>query len=289
MTEAASIHLGTCAWTFEDWHGVFYPARLAVGERLPFYAQWLDAVEVDSTFYHAPAPRVVQHWADVTPEHFRFSCKVPREITHDRKLRDCAEPLAAFLRAIEHLGQKLGCLLIQLPPWFVPHHDETALRDFVIHLPKGFRWAVEFRDEQWRFPRIAHLLEEHGIAWVWNDQTPLERAEEAAFEFHPRTADFVVLRLLGDFATKYQPDGSPLHKYRAVQWARPASLENWAAKVKLERAQPGPIYIFGNNHFEGYAPATVQRLGELLGIEVRLPSPEVVADHGTVEQQQLWP
>ena len=142
MADEASIHFGTCAWTFDDWHGFFYPKHLPHADRLAFYARWLSAVEGDSTFYHTPAPHVVDHWAEVSPPHFRFSLKVPKEITHERKLRDCAEPLAAFLRSVEHLGEKLACLLIQLPPWLAPRHDEHALRDFLIHLPRQFRWAV---------------------------------------------------------------------------------------------------------------------------------------------------
>src|SRR5262245_43572491 len=108
-----SIRLGTCAWSYDDWRGAFYPEHLPAGERLPFYARHFPTVEVDSTFYHPPAPHVSAHWAEVTPDHFRFSPKLPREITHERKLRDCREPLDAFLAGIEPLGEKLGAVLIQ--------------------------------------------------------------------------------------------------------------------------------------------------------------------------------
>src|SRR4051812_20944428 len=89
----ANIKIGTCAWSYEDWRGVFYPEHLPAGERLEFYARHFPAVEVDSTFYHAPTPHVAAHWAEVTPPDFAFSCKLPREITHERKLRDSAEAL----------------------------------------------------------------------------------------------------------------------------------------------------------------------------------------------------
>ena len=157
--DTAKIHIGTCAWTHDDWRGVFYPEHLPSSERLAFYARWFDAVEVDSTFYHIPASHVTAHWAEVTPPGFRFSCKVPREITHERKLRDVDEPLAAFLHGVEPLREKLACLLVQTPWWFSPRHDEHALRDFIRALPSGFPWAVEFRDEAWHLPRIVHLLE----------------------------------------------------------------------------------------------------------------------------------
>ena len=104
--DTAKIHIGTCAWTHDDWRGVFYPEHLPSSERLAFYARWFDAVEVDSTFYHIPASHVTAHWAEVTPPGFRFSCKVPREITHERKLRDVDEPLAAFLHGVKPLREK---------------------------------------------------------------------------------------------------------------------------------------------------------------------------------------
>jgi uncharacterized protein YecE (DUF72 family) len=288
VADETSIYFGTCAWTFDDWNGVFYPKHLPHAERLAFYSKWFGAVEGDSTFYHVPARHVVGHWAAATPDDFRFSLKVPREITHERKLRDCAQPLAEFLSSVEHLGKKLGCLLVQLPPWFTPRHGEHALREFLTHLPKDFRWAVEFREAEWRYPRIAHLLEEHGIAWAWNDQTSLDRADEAAFEFHPATSDFAVLRLLGDWNTKYLPDGTAAHAYREIQWPRDASLENWAAKVRVERAKLKEIYIFANNHFEGFAPETAQRLAKLLGMRFPLPAPADLREPEASEQQQLW-
>lgn len=284
----ATIHLGTCAWTFDDWRGVFYPDHLPPSERLHFYSRWFDAVEVDSTFYHVPAPGIAAHWAEVTPPGFRFSCKLPREITHERRLRESGELLAAFLRGIEGLGEKLGCLLIQLPPWFQPRHDEHALREFVHALPAGFRWAVEFRDHTWHFPRIVHLLEQHRVAWVWNDLSPLKEADAAAFGFWPRTTDFALVRLMGDQATKYDPDGRHVHHYREVMWPRAQSLENWAVKIRQELPELRDVFIFTNNHFEGFSPHTAQQIAARLGIAVRLPGPADLHPDANPGQMRLW-
>ena len=106
MDNLANIKIGTCAWSYEDWRGVFYPEHLPAAARLEFYARHLPAVEVDSTFYHAPTPQVAAHWGELTPPEFAFSCKLSREITHERKLRDCAEPLHEFLQTLEPLGKK---------------------------------------------------------------------------------------------------------------------------------------------------------------------------------------
>jgi uncharacterized protein YecE (DUF72 family) len=287
VAEDAKLHFGTCAWTHEDWREVFYPPHLPPGERLGYYATWFNSVEVDSTFYHIPAPHVVEHWYEVTPRDFRFVCKVPREITHERKLRDSADLVTEFLQSVEPLGEKLAFLLVQLPPWFEPRYDEFALREFITHLPKSVRWAVEFRESRWRFPRIAHLLEEHGVSWVWNDVTSLENAGLAAFEFHPITADIIPLRLMGDAATKYRADGSLHYHYRETQWERATSLENWAAKVKAERSHARDVFIFANNHFEGYAPETLQRIAGRLGQEICLPELRGLKEEPP-QQPELW-
>ena len=282
-TNPANIHIGTCAWAHDDWRGVFYPEHLPSSDRLAFYSRSFAAIEVDSTFYHIPTPHVSEHWAAVTPPGFRFMCKVPREITHERRLHDADEPLAAFLRGIEPLGAKLGCLLVQLPPWFHPRHDEHALRDFIRRLPAGFRWAVEFREPEWHLPRIVHLLESRGVAWVWNDLSALPQADAAAFGFLPVTADFALVRLMGDSTTKYDAHGKTVHHYREPIWPRPQSLDNWAVKIRQTVQESREVFVSVNNHFEGYAPHTARELALRLGMEVKLPSPAEVhpdREHG---------
>ena len=268
----ADVRLGTCAWSFDDWRGAFYPEGLASNQRLAFYARHFRAVEIDSTFYAAPSVQTARHWHESTPDDFLFTCKVPREITHVRKLRGSTELLASFLAGIAPLEPKLGCVLIQLPPWFNVRQDERALREFIGALPRGVRFAVEFRDPGWHLPRIAHLLEEHHVCWVWNDVTSLERQDEGAFGFFPQTSDFLYVRLIGDLATKGRRDGGRVFRYRRLLWPRESSLESWALKVRQQLGGVRQAFIGVNNHFEGFAPATCQRIGEWLDLPVRLPS-----------------
>jgi uncharacterized protein YecE (DUF72 family) len=271
LDKSAHITIGTCAWSYDDWRGVFYPNHLPAAARLDFYARHLPAVEADSTFYHAPTRRVAAHWAEVTPPDFAFACKLSREITHERKLRDCAGPLEEFLEALRPLGDKLWCVLAQMPPFFQPAQDEAALRDFVRHLPKGVRFAIEFRHADWHHPRIAHLLSDHGVAWAWNDLTSLDHQQEGAFELLPDTADFLYVRLMGDLERKYLPSGQRLHHYRELQWPRDVALENWAARIRQAAGGHARIFAAVSNHYEGFAPATARRLGERLGFS--FPSP----------------
>ena len=252
---------------------MFYPGHLAPAKWLEFYARHLGAVEVDSTFYHVPTPHAAAHWSEVTPPHFRFACKLPREITHERKLRASAEVLAAFLAGLEPLGEKLACVLVQLPPFFTPQHDAAALREFVRALPGAVRFAIEFRHPAWHVPRFAHLLEEHGVCWVWSDATALEEQAEGAFEFQPDTADFTYVRLLGDLGRKYGPDGRQIHRYRELLWPRDPGLESWTVRIRQAAESKAAVFVAASNHYEGFAPQTCQRLGERLGAKIELPGP----------------
>lgn len=282
MEEHAKLHLGSCAWSFDDWRTAFYPEHLPPAERLSFYAQHFPTVEIDSTFYHAPSPQVAGHWLDVTPGNFVFSAKLPRQITHERKLRNCEALLDDFLASVTPLHPKLGSLLIQLPPFFTLKHDEAALRDFIRHLPQNFRFTVEFRDAGWHLPRIIHLLEEQRVCWAWTDVTPVERAGEAAFVPLPRTTDFIYVRLLGDLERKFAGNSSRLHQYRQISWPRNDGLENWKEKICTSLRDVSRAFVYVNNHFEGFAPHTIRRFAEKLG--VLLPQPD---DPAESDDQQM--
>lgn len=269
MSNPTKIKIGTCAWAHDDWKGVFYPGHLPDAERLAFYARHLPAVEVDATFYHAPTLRVAAHWAEVTPPDFAFACKLSRAITHENRLRESAKPLAQFLATLAPLGEKLWCVVVQLPPSFRPRRDETALREFVRHLPAGVRFVIEFRHREWHQPRIAHLLEEHDVTWVWNDLTSLDDQARGAFEFLPDTTDFLYLRLMGDLEKKYGL--AERETYDRVRWPRQAALESWAVRLRQAAETHERVFVAINNHFEGYAPETARRIGELLNVPVGVP------------------
>jgi len=272
LTDQHKIRIGTCAWSFEDWRGSFYPPDLPESQWLEFYANCFPAVEVDSTFYAAPAETTLRRWIEITPTAFRFACKLPREITHSCRLRDCTAELNSFLRAIEPLASKLQVILIQLPPSFAPKDGKTALRKFLEQLPRDFRFAIEFRHPGWHRPQVIRLFETYRVCWVWADTTPLNERNLAPFEFLPCTTDFLYLRLLGDYATKYDVDGGHVHRYETLLWKREAALESWSLKVERHLSEVREVWAFVSNHFEGFAPKTCQRLARRLRFDLALPS-----------------
>ena len=272
LTGQQKIRIGTCAWTFDDWAGVFYPPDLPQTHWLEFYARYFPAVEVDSTFYAVPSEQTLRRWIEVTPESFRFSCKLVREITHARRLFDCATELNVFLKAIEPLTPKLQVILVQLPASFTPKDGRQSLRKFLLHLPKAFRFAFEFRHPGWHRPQIINLLQKHRVCWVWSDTSPLNERNLAPFEFLPHTTDLLYLRLLGDYTTKYNGDGKHLHRYEKLLWKREAALDSWSLRIERHLDTVGEVLAFAGNHFEGFAPETCQRLAQRLGFDLPLPS-----------------
>jgi uncharacterized protein YecE (DUF72 family) len=272
LIDQQKIRIGACAWGFQDWRTSFYPAGLPESQWLEFYARYFSAVEVDSTFYSTPDPNVARRWIEMIPAAFRFACKLPRSITHACRLRDCTEELNEFLRAMEPLASKLQVILIQLPPSFSPKDGKPALRSFLRQLPRDFRFAIEFRHAGWHRPQVIGLLEKYRVCWVWADTSPLNERNLAPFEFLPCTADFLYLRLLGDYSTKYDAEGKHVHRYDKLLWKREAALESWALRVERHLSEVRNVWAFVSNHFEGFAPGTCQRLAERLGFQMNLPA-----------------
>ena len=272
LNHQQKIRLGTCAWSYKEWNGTFYPADLPEERWLEFYANYVPAVEIDSTFYRPPSETAILRWAESTPASFRFTCKLPRAITHACGLRDCSTELNEFLRAIEPLAPKLQVILIQLPPSFAPKEGRPVLRSFLAQLPRDFRFAIEFRHAGWHRPQVVRLLEKYRVCWVWADTSPLNERNLAPFELWPNTTDFIYVRLLGDYSTKYDGDGKHMHQYGKLLWKREAAVESWALKMERHVAEARNVWAFVNNHYEGFAPETCQRVAEKLGYELPLPS-----------------
>jgi uncharacterized protein YecE (DUF72 family) len=190
------LAVGCAMWSYAPWQGRFLPGPLSPRERLRRYATWCNAVEGNTTFYATPALSTVRSWAEQTAPDFRFVLKLPKAITHERRLADVAEPLRAFLAAIEPLGPRVHALWIQLPPSFSPA-DLGTLAGFLRRLPPGHRYCVEvrhrafFADPRWE-QQLERTLGDVGAEWVTFDTTvlfgspPVTAAEREAWRNKPR-------------------------------------------------------------------------------------------------------
>jgi uncharacterized protein YecE (DUF72 family) len=191
-----NLHVGCAMWSYAPWQGRFLPRSLSPRDRLSAYATWCNAVEGNTTFYATPPLDTVKSWAEQTAPDFRFILKLPKSITHERRLADVGEPLRAFLAAIQPLGQRAHTLWIQLPPSFSPA-DLGALAGFLGRLPPGYRYSVEVRDRAFfDDPRSEQQLERVlgnvGAEWVTFDTTvlfgspPTSDGEREAWTKKPR-------------------------------------------------------------------------------------------------------
>lgn len=246
----ARIYLGTQGWSYKDWLGSFYPPDARPSQFLRLYANEFDAVELDTTFYAIPRAEQIDSWRDATPEDFQFTAKTPRSITHERHLVDADDEMAAFLDVITRLGDKLGAVLLQMPPDFT-FAEIDALRAFLPGLPEDVRFAVEFRHRSWLRDETYDLLRQHAVAFTMVDLRYMPRVPEI-------TADFAYVRWLGDRREITRMD--------ATQIDRRAELDRWAEVLEDASTRAQRIYGFANNHYSGHSPADIRHLHRRLGI-----------------------
>ena len=159
----SELWVGTSGYVYVHWRrGVFYPEGLRQREELGFYTERFRTVELNNPFYRLPAPETFDRWREAAPDDFLYAVKASRYITHIRRLRDAADPVALFLDRAERLGPRLGPILFQLPPTYAA--DLVVLRRFLDHLPAGHRWVVEFRHPSWHTPEAYDTLAGRGVA-----------------------------------------------------------------------------------------------------------------------------
>jgi len=160
----STLMAGASGYAFKEWQGSFYPEKIKSEDMLAWYAERLPTVEINNTFYQMPKATVLEHWAAVTPEGFRFAIKAPRRITHEARLKaDAAADSVAYLyKVLATLGPKRGPVLFQLPPFL--KKDMPRLKEFLALLPEGHRAAFEFRNDSWCDDEVYDALKSAGAA-----------------------------------------------------------------------------------------------------------------------------
>jgi uncharacterized protein YecE (DUF72 family) len=261
MTE---IRIGTQGWNYEDWVGGFYPPGARASDYPDLYARIFDTVEVDSTFYAIPSEASIKVWRERAPEGFVYSLKLTREITHQQRLCDCAEILERFCERARGLGEKLGSVLIQLPPDFSPR-SWNALERFIPLLPADIRFAVEFRDAAWLggefCERVLGLFKERAVALALVDSKWIAREISLALAEHP-TANFAYARWMGP---------RELTEFSRIRINRDRELAQWAEGFEKLRGRVEIVYGYFNNHYQGHSPGSANLFKKLIGLPVVEP------------------
>jgi uncharacterized protein YecE (DUF72 family) len=259
---AEQVHLGTCAFTARGWSGVFYPKGMKSSDYLAFYSERFDTVEVDSTFYGCPASTTVKNWYEKTEPGFIFSVKVPQFITHEKILVDCREEFETFVQTMELLKEKLGVIVLQFPyldSWQVKdrHAFVDRLLPFLNLLPREHRFAVEIRNRKWLDAEFAEMLKSFNVALVLQDIQSMPEPSEMAFD--PITASFSYVRLLGN-RKRIELTTTVWDKVVADQTEKVADWVKHCLQVQRRGVKQ---YVYANNHYEGYSPATLEKFRDL--------------------------
>lgn len=246
------VWLGTAGWSYlPDWIGSFYPAGTSASQALERYVEAFRFVEVDSTFYAAPAVSTIERWARIFPSGFRASFKAPKELVQDTMLNVPEVPFGHFCGSLDDaLGDRLAMIVVQMQPSFLRTSDtEDSLRRFLGTWSERVPLALEFRHPSWRSADILTMLCDHGVVMVSNDLHDVATLDRASFDTSDHHA---YIRLIG------RHDGIGKDRIQRPQTEARAWWVNQIAGL-VERGVRH-VYVVANNHYEGHAPATLRTL-----------------------------
>lgn len=256
------IYVGTCGFSYKDWIGPFYPARIKSTDMLPFYARRFSAVEIDSSAYGVPTEKTVASMVNRTPERFRFTFKAPQTITHppdpttvvvhdDAKLLvDATEPAVS--------SGKFACVLLQFPNGFKPEGNRREYLARAVEAFDGLPVVVEFRNDRWQSPETMQLLRDLGAGYCNVDMPRLEGLLHASSE---ATSDVGYVRFHGRSAKTWWR-GTNVTRYDYLY--SDEELAPWADRIADVEAQTRDTFVFFNNHADAKAAKNAEMMELLL-------------------------
>ncbi len=231
-----NVWIGTSGYNYPEWKGSFYPANLAPAKMLAYYAARFPTVEINYTFYRMPTEKLVAGWADQVPSPYKFTLKAPRRITHDSRLKDAGDSVARFCEVAATLGEKLGTLLFQLPPFL--RKDLALLDGFLPELPAGVRAAFEFRHASWFDEDVFSRLAAKNLAVCVADSEKLSTPVRV-------TADYAYFRLRDE---GYTPD----------------DIRRWAGTIASSTASCKDVFVYFKHEESGKGPEFARLLMDYL-------------------------
>lgn len=295
---APYLRMGTCSWKYESWRGLYYDEgrTYRADEYLHDYARHLNTVEVDQWFWslfpgglRMPAPRVVQQYADSVPDDFVFTVKAPNAITlthfyakqPDHQVEFAGRPniyfldneiLERFLDALAPLGKKLGPIMFQFE--YLNRRKmssrakfQDAMAEFITKAPKEFEYGLEIRNPDYLTDDFFDFLTSRRIGFVYLDGYQMPSVGEVYDRFKPATTDWTVMRLHGP--DRYDMEQRTRKIWNKVVVPRDERLREVAAIIRANSDRQMRTFVNVNNHYEGSAPATIERLLGVLREQVR--------------------
>jgi len=233
-------YVGTSGWAYASWKQKFYPPEVKTKELLAHYATRLRTNEVNYTFNHLPTARNIESWQAQTPPGFVFALKASQYITHIKRLTEPATTLPPFFEKVRPLGDRLGPILFQTPPWL--KRDDELLAMFVGELPTDIRCALEVREASWYDPAVYALLAARGVALVHGEGEKAPSPVETLGE----TSDFAYVRL------------------RAREGYDDEAITGWAERLRGLQAAGKDVYAYFRHDDDGSNGVAAEKLRDLL-------------------------
>ena len=281
------IRVGIAGWSYDDWDGIVYPARRpARFDRLAYLAGFCDAIEINSTFYRIPEPKMARSWASRVKEHptFRFTAKLHQRFTHKRAELSGGEE-EEFKEAMKPLSQAglLGAVLVQFPYSFRPGAASREVLESIFDKFSALPLVVEIRHADWDRPELFEFLRERGVGFCNLDQPPVARSIGAT---EVATSRVGYLRLHGrNAASWFKKDAKPWERYDYVYAEE--ELLPWVERIGRIAEKTADVFIIANNHYRGKGPlAALTLLALLRGEKVKVP-PELAAAYPQITPRAL--
>lgn len=256
----AEYYFGLAGWSYPDWEGVVYPSGASRGfDQLGYVAQFFDVIELNNTFYRIPESKTVENWVRRVRHNprFRFTAKVFQGFTHDAKSLDETE-LKQFLQAMEPLqkGDRLGGLLLQFPASF---QNTPANRERLSELADRFGQyplVVEFRHRSWDLPTVLEWLSTQKIGFCNVDEPRFRHLMRPSAHV---TSPIGYVRFHGrNYQNWYSKEATRDSRYDYLY--SDLELDEWVPRIEEMGKESKQLYVIGNNHFRGQAPANILQL-----------------------------
>jgi uncharacterized protein YecE (DUF72 family) len=290
---AGRIVVGTSSWADPGFIKDWYPQGMPAGERLPWYAQRFEAVELNSSFYAVPERGTVQRWVDVTPDEFTFDVKLHRLLSRHSGGLDSLPPIlrdqarttprgrvlldpeleqaltAELLHAIEPLEEasKLGALLLQCTPAFKPGKNQLEELEPLVSAVAPRKLALELRNRHWvddeQLSETLAWCSERGVAFVCVDAPPGDHFSIMPAVDAVTRDDLAYMRLHGRDTQGYVSGKSVAERFGWVYGEE--ELEEVAGRVRGLAEQAEEVHVLFNNNRDDDAPSAARRFRALLG------------------------
>jgi uncharacterized protein YecE (DUF72 family) len=159
-----AVHIGCSSYATASWQPLFFPAGLPRKQWFEYYCKYFNTYELNATFYRFPTLKSLENWYEKAPVGFIFSIKIPKTITHIKRLEDCTDEIEKFYELVrEGLKDKLGCVLFQLPPSFT--YSPQRLEAILSAVNPEFTNVIEFRNESWWREDVMEILDSNNISF----------------------------------------------------------------------------------------------------------------------------